>query len=156
MEFNITPSRLDYKAIILVVAACGWSDVLEYFLAPKRRPCGLDLQNALDTALHNVTKRYYTSTIRVLLDLGADPNFRGLFRRTVLHNAAKRGYDEFMRLLLDREVNIRAIDESDKTPLHLAGDKGNEAVFLVMHLHLHGNLLHVRREEGKKQLLLIE
>jgi hypothetical protein len=146
LGFDITPSGPDCKAIIVQAAGSGWADILEYFLAPERRPCIPDLQNTLDIALHNATKRGFYSVIQLLLDLGADSNFKGRYGRTALHNAARGGFEDIVRLLLDKKAKIRVTDENGKTPLHLAGDQGHEAVFLMMHMELHGDLSHVRRE----------
>jgi hypothetical protein len=148
-----------FKELIVKAADRDRSDILEYFLAHEKCPHIRDLQSILDTALHSATKPYYMwnhnstyvpsiRTVQMLLDAGADPNFRCASGRTPLHNAAKGGFEEIVRLLLERGANIRAVDANGKTPLHLAGDEGNEEVFLMMHIHLYGNLSNVRREEG--------
>jgi ankyrin repeat protein len=158
LGFDVAPSKMDHKAIILAATAYGKFNILRYFLAPERRPSIPGLQNTLNIALHNASKRYNISVVQIILENGADPNYRGPLGRTALHNAAKRGQDEeeVVRLLLEKGANIRAADQDNKTPLHLAGDVGNEGVFLMMHMHLYGNLSYVRRESGKGQLLPTE
>ena len=72
------------------------------------------------TALQWATMGDYTTTVKILLDKGADPNIGDIEGKTPLFRAVENCNVELVRLLLDRGANINAIDEERWTTLHYA------------------------------------
>ena len=65
------------------------------------------------------------STVRSLLDSGADPSATGIHGSTPLHSASLEGRIDVARLLLDRGADPSATDTYGSTPLHSASFKGH-------------------------------
>lgn len=65
---------------------------------------------------------------RLLLDAGADPNFRGGAFGTALHAASWYGREEVARRLIASGAEVGASDESYGTPLHLSSRNGHAKI----------------------------
>ena len=72
------------------------------------------------TALHAAARGGHLSTIRLLLDRGADIEAKDPSEQTPLHIAASRGDQAAIGLLLDRGAGIDAKDSRKMTALHIA------------------------------------
>jgi ankyrin repeat protein len=83
-----------------------------------------DMQSPAEL-LHQAALRGQTSSIEMLLKLGADVNSAGKDGETPLHDACLKGHFETARLLLDRGAKIEARDERGATPLHDAALGGS-------------------------------
>ncbi|KAG8526171.1 uncharacterized protein KY384_000164 [Bacidia gigantensis] len=69
------------------------------------------------------------SIVRLLVEKGANIDFRNTSGETALHVAAWNGFNPIARYLLDKGANIEVKDEySDETPLHKAVEKKQVAV----------------------------
>ena len=72
------------------------------------------------TLLHHDANHGHGRRIRLLLDLGADPNIEDCVGRTVLHLVSARGAgSESIRALAAAGANLNARDHAGKTPLDL-------------------------------------
>jgi ankyrin repeat protein len=81
-------------------------------------------QDELNKRLFNAARDGKTSTVRLLLDRGAEVDARNWFDCTPLHFAAINGNTDTARLLLDRGAEVDARDRDDWTPLHRAATNG--------------------------------
>ena len=79
------------------------------------------------TALHGASRGGHVTTVRLLLDCGADIKAKDPDKRTPLHMAAWHGHEAAVGLLLDRGADIEANDFDEETPLYLAARDGHEA-----------------------------
>src|SRR5271154_4328659 len=75
--------------------------------------------------LHQAALRGQTSSIEMILKLGADVNSAGKDGETPLHGACLKGHADTARMLLDRGAKVEARDARGATPLHDAALGGN-------------------------------
>ncbi|KAI5855181.1 hypothetical protein BZA05DRAFT_472091 [Tricharina praecox] len=110
-------AELDDKTLLVVVAQNGHDSTIRIILA-----CGgrMETQTPLGQALHVAALGRRDSTVRLLIDGGANPEAMENHRRTALHLAAKSGYDTTVQLLLDHGAKIEAKDKWHNAALHLA------------------------------------
>ena len=80
-----------------------------------------------NTALHSATRGGHVTTVRLLLDRGADTEANDSNKRTPLHMAAWDGHEAAIELLLDKGADIEAKDSDSWTPLHMAARQGHRA-----------------------------
>ena len=82
----------------------------------------LDARDPLGAAaLHDAVWSGRVEIVRLLLQAGADPNITHLEAgSTPLDYAAVKNEPEIAQLLLDRGANVRAVNRSGSTALHLA------------------------------------
>ncbi len=72
------------------------------------------------TPLLHAIDRGHLATIRLLLELGADPNIQDILGMTAVHYAAQKGNLNLLQELLKCNANINAKNKKDQTPLMLA------------------------------------
>ncbi|KAK4694419.1 hypothetical protein P7C71_g3166, partial [Lecanoromycetidae sp. Uapishka_2] len=97
------------------------------------------------TALHYCTYRNKSENVQILLEKASKDqtdngnkfrnflNQRGTNNRaSALGDAARQGYTELAKLLLDYGAEWDSIDSQQKSPLHYAVAKGNNALFKVV------------------------
>eukprot|EP00658_Telonema_sp_P-2_P060785 TRINITY_DN49606_c0_g1_i1.p1 TRINITY_DN49606_c0_g1~~TRINITY_DN49606_c0_g1_i1.p1 ORF type:complete len:458 (-),score=138.45 TRINITY_DN49606_c0_g1_i1:186-1559(-) len=111
---------------------------------------GLDLESAYassgsqggisETFLHDAARAGDAVMLRLLIDLGEDPNEPSESGMTPLHFAAREGHAEAVRMLIqDHEANIHFKTTPDlMTPLHLAAVGGH---LLVVEALVNGGAL---------------
>jgi ankyrin repeat protein len=82
-------------------------------------------QDYINIALRHATKQGHLDVEELLLNRGADPNFKSrLFGgATPLHLAAKGGYTNIVKLLLTRGANPNIRNNDGKTPINVARTK---------------------------------
>uniref|UniRef100_UPI0035902682 ankyrin-3-like n=1 Tax=Myxine glutinosa TaxID=7769 RepID=UPI0035902682 len=84
------------------------------------------------TALH-IAAHYGSQDVAVLLlDRGADCNFKANNGITPLHVSAKRGHTELVTTLLDHGATIDAGTRDGLTPLHCAARSGHESTVRLL------------------------
>uniref|UniRef100_A0A8C4RAC8 ZU5 domain-containing protein n=1 Tax=Eptatretus burgeri TaxID=7764 RepID=A0A8C4RAC8_EPTBU len=84
------------------------------------------------TALH-IAAHYGSQDVAVLLlDRGADCNFKANNGITPLHVAAKRGHTELVTTILDHGATIDAGTRDGLTPLHCAARSGHESTVRLL------------------------
>ena len=71
------------------------------------------------TALHHAVRGGSASTVRILLEAGAEINAQQHGGQTALHAAALRGQTEIVRLLLDNGADVELRESYGRTPLLL-------------------------------------
>lgn len=99
----------------------------------KGRKPYLDAKNAEGyTALQEAIRWGHDDMIKLLVELGADPNALDADGRNALHHAALSNEVAAARLLIQKGVVVEQRDPYDYTPLHLAARKGNERVVKIL------------------------
>lgn len=74
-----------------------------------------------------------TELVRMLLDVGADPNARSATDGTPLHTAAFTGNVPVTEILLEAGADPSAADAKGETPLDYARDRGQPEVAAILH-----------------------
>jgi ankyrin repeat protein len=77
-------------------------------------------QEDLNRELLDAAREGKTSTVKDLLDRGAQVDARDKYGSTPLHRAAIHDHTDIARLLLDRGAEVDARDRDGQTPLHWA------------------------------------
>ncbi|KAI5465523.1 ankyrin repeat-containing domain protein [Mariannaea sp. PMI_226] len=71
--------------------------------------------------------------VKMLLEMGADPDHRDVFGRTPLSRAAGFGKESIVTMLLDTgEVKIDSRDDRGRTPLSHAAEQGFESIVKIL------------------------
>lgn len=76
--------------------------------------------------LHEAAQRGLVEVVGLLLENGADVNWRNKWNYTPMHEAALNFKPGIVRLLIDNEADIEATTGDGKTVLHLAAGCGDE------------------------------
>ena len=84
------------------------------------------------TPLSVASKNERFEVARVLLEQGADANYRDNRGRSVLHFASRHRSDDLARLLLDHGANLNASDTWGETALHGASSEGSISVVTLL------------------------
>jgi ankyrin repeat protein len=104
----------------------GHYDTAEY-LAKAGALLNSQSHNDLKAApLHSAAAGMYSKIVKMLLDMGADPNLREQGGFTPLHVAAQNDDVETIRLLLLGGADLTLKNDDGKTALDLAMDAGHE------------------------------
>jgi ankyrin repeat domain-containing protein 50 len=70
--------------------------------------------------LHHAIKRGDETTMKLLVEKGANTEMRGKWKRTALHEAADSGNEAIMQILLENGADVEARDTWGWTPIHRA------------------------------------
>lgn len=104
----------------------GHYDTAEY-LAKAGAPLNSPARNELKAApLHSASAGRHTKLVKLLLDLGADPNVREQGGFTPLHAAAQNDDANTIRILLLGGADLTLKSQDGKTALDIAMDAGHE------------------------------
>jgi ankyrin repeat protein len=104
----------------------GHYDTAEY-LAKAGAPLNSQSRNDLKAAaIHSAAAGMYSRIVKMLLDLGAEPNLREQGGFTPLHVAAQNDDVETIRFLLLGGADLTLKSDDGKTALDLAMDAGHE------------------------------
>ena len=109
------------------VESCAWGgvdEVVENLKAPQNPNVVSNLGTALTWAATNGQEE----VARLLLEAGADTEWKDDILSTALHLAALCGRSEVARVLLEFDADTQALDSEHRRPLHLASLKGHADV----------------------------
>jgi|GEM_PF-579352 len=84
------------------------------------------------TPLHIASEGSDASTVKALLDGGADVDARSHYNYTPLHLAAEKGSREIVEMLLRRGADVDARSSSEETPLHRSAKSGRDDIITVL------------------------
>ena len=92
------------------------------------------------TSLHSIlayckSKEKFLDMVRLLLELGADPNICTNYHTTPLHQASSEGLFEAARLLLSHGAKVDEKDGKGRTPFQLAASKKYEELTKLLVEH---------------------
>src|SRR5947207_6222466 len=92
-----------------------------------------------ETPLHWAASSGHEEVIKMLMDVGADPNIQRRDGASALHCAASRGHDKSVRMLLSFDAHgnalkaeVNGLDNNADTALHFAAWHGHDEVVLVL------------------------
>ena len=87
------------------------------------------------TALHHAAWNGYEDVVTLLIQKGAKTDLKDNHGANALHLVAQRGYDSIAKLLCREEISdtlLYAINENNKTPMHIAVQHVREGVVRVL------------------------
>jgi ankyrin repeat protein len=119
---DVNASSVDGRTALGWAAGLGWSSIAQLLIAHNASLC--QDQNAQISPLEDAAAVGNLDTVRLLLDVGADPNFRGRDGWSALHWAAEESHFEVVQMLLDAGANVNAVSSYGTTPLHCAANGG--------------------------------
>ena len=111
------------------------------------------------TLLHMVTSKGYTTSMRLLLERGADTEAKNFKGDTPLHTAVQlwapafRKSEEIICLLLDNGAETEAKNNEGATALHLAVEDGDFRLSIVQLLLKRGADINARDDHGATPLI---
>jgi ankyrin repeat protein len=132
---DVNSTGADGKSALLWAANRGHSLVVELLVK-----MGADVmstaQNTQLVPLEEAAACGDLLTVQLLLDSGADPNYRDRDGWSAIHWAAEQGYLDIVRLLLGHRANVNAASSYGTAPLHCAANGGHDKI--VSELLQHG------------------
>jgi ankyrin repeat protein len=85
-----------------------------------------------DTLLMTAARKGNFSTIKILLEYGADPKIADIAQVTPLHIAAREGNTEIVKILLQYSADINAVDIDGFTPIMRAISFNNKDIVDIL------------------------
>ncbi|KAL4755783.1 uncharacterized protein BDW70DRAFT_167857 [Aspergillus foveolatus] len=79
-----------------------------------------------------VENGHEAAVVKLLLEMGADPESKDEFWWTPLSRAAANGHEAVVKLLLDRGADIESKDTDNQTRLYLAAEEGRARMELLL------------------------
>ncbi|KAH8883154.1 hypothetical protein GQ53DRAFT_732672 [Thozetella sp. PMI_491] len=123
---DVNASSVDGRSALGWAAGLGWSPIAQLLIAHGASLC--QDQSAQMSPLEEAAAVGSLDTVRLLLEAGADPNFRGRDGWSALHWAVEESHLEVVQLLLEVGVNVNAVSSYGTAPLHCAANGGRVAI----------------------------
>jgi ankyrin repeat protein len=119
-----------HELALLAACICDLPDLITPL---AKYGASLDARHASDdTALLIATKRRFTKVVRVLLELGANPNIPDGLGSYPIHVAGSEGHDEILRMLLEAGADLSTADGAQRRPLHKATMYGSDTIIRLL------------------------
>ena len=152
-EFGVCPSGPQGVALYYA-ALCGFRNIAEHLLDAHPQDVN-GRGGVLVTPLNAAVWKGYLSVVILLVERGADLEFRDVRGRTPLHLASAFGHAKIVSFLIERGADPFAqtlnLDGDDwQTPLHLASMYGRDEIVRIL-VDLHANVNH-RDKVGRTSL----
>ena len=134
-DIDVTPTDIMNDSAFGMTCASGCEDLCEDLLARPgiERLVSLPNKKHLETPLHRVAKRGYTTIVRKLLRReGVEVDVRTALGCTPLYYAAWKGHPETIDFLLDQGAQIDSRNFDGYTPLCSAARDGHEVAVKLL------------------------
>ncbi|GAU98770.1 hypothetical protein RvY_09871-1 [Ramazzottius varieornatus] len=128
--------------------ACHFHLVKE--LLKEQAAAQLSYQNKVqngDTVMHSALRRGQTDFLKVFIDTGASVNIQNFDGQTLLHIAVQNVNKAAITLLHEHNANAELVDKYERTPLHLAVERGLDDVVNML-TELYSGSIHIRTKDG--------
>ena len=149
-------ARSNYLRIPLHLAAMfDHPDIVKLLVKHVNAP-NIDVTDSNQwTPLHSACNNCHSTTVRTLINLGADCHRIINTKRNCLHLSAFKGGKEVCEILLHNGCEMQAQDKDGWTPLHLAAQEGHiQTVSLLLnHKTLAGDQQHTSQDKQLQRLV---
>lgn len=88
--------------------------------------------NRKETALHYGAIRGFDTTVRLLLESGAEVDAQNEEGETALHIAAETGYGGVLQILLEKGADVTVKNQAGETALHVAAKRGHKDALQIL------------------------
>lgn len=122
---------------VFVAAANGDNKLLNLLLNNQANPNATEFDNrsnqlslakstmGRDSVLMRAVQRGHMDTARILIDAGAEVNYRGFMGKTALYNAVENGRWNMVQMLLNAKADVNTVSYAGISPLMEAAKMGN-------------------------------
>ncbi|KAI1742073.1 hypothetical protein F4680DRAFT_412793 [Xylaria scruposa] len=127
---DVNASSADGRSVLGWAAGLGWPSIAQLLITH-----GANLyqdQSAQMSPLEEAAAAGNLDTVRLLLEAGVDPNFRGHDGWSALHWAAEESHLEVVQLLLEAGANVNAVSSYGTAPLHCAANGGLVSIVTLL------------------------
>ncbi len=131
---------------LVLASGLGYDKIVSQLLVKDRD------RSDLNSALMRAAANGKVNSVVMLIEKGADPNYRDEHQTTALIRASERGHLEVASALIQRKADINATDEKGLTPLMVSTMMGNENI--VKLLLRNGADTERRDKEGDSALII--
>ncbi|KAK4553669.1 hypothetical protein LTR86_009167 [Recurvomyces mirabilis] len=130
---NVNSASTHRKSALAWAANMGRSEIAE-LLVTSGADVMLMTENTQSVPLEEAAAAGDLTTVQLLLQSGADPNYRNRDGWSAIHWAAEEGYYGVVSLLLKHGANANGISSYGTSPLHCAANGGHiEIVHELLH-----------------------
>lgn len=124
---DVNSTSTDGKSALGWAAGLGHSLIAELLVKGGANVMSMT-QNTQLVPLEDAAACGDLSTVRLLLNSGADPNYRDREGWSAIHWAAEEGHLDVVLLLLEHGANVNAVSSYGTSPLHCAANGGHNNV----------------------------
>ena len=151
------PSFVDVQTILMTAAESGQHDVVSQLMEKFELDVNVSRSSDGKTALHLSAASNHPTTVRLLLELGADSLKRDASKKTPLHSAVFHLDGVVFETLLAVTENVTQKDSDGFTPLHEAAYHGNTVVVNKLYEKLGDNGFNDigKTDDGRSLLLCV-
>ena len=125
LKYKADPNDTQTEGHSLLSDALDSTNILEALLDASAKANSPDLESSRESAFESAVSQNKAAAAEILLNRGANPNFRNLYGETPLHDAALTGSlsREIFVVLLDHQADPNVRDTQGRTPLGILEDR---------------------------------
>lgn len=129
---DVNKQDVDGYTALSIACAKGHSEIVRILLEQQDVNTNLTTHVAGLSALMLAVSQEDTTTVRLLLDCGADPHCRDNNGGSAVAQAVERGSILAIKIMLEHHIDLRTMDDEGRSLIHLAAMKGHTDVIRIL------------------------